>query len=131
MDSIPRVRCASGNVLKAASTAVYLSFMTISVFDFNFDQRLSNTYIFWVHNRSNMPMFCLKKIIYQPWVVQMSQCLEEMILTHYTLMSVIFRSHLTPPICLKITKCAIFSTFRESHLKHTHKVVVLREKFNI
>ena len=61
MDSIPRVRCASGNVLKAASTAVYLSFMTISVFDFNFDQRLSNTYIFWVHNRSNMPMFCLKK----------------------------------------------------------------------
>ena len=32
----------------------------------------------WVHNRSNMPMFCLKKHISQP-AVQKSQFLEEMI----------------------------------------------------
>ena len=36
-----------------------------------------------------------------------------------------------PPICLKMPICAIFSTFRESHLKHTPKVGVHREKFNI
>ena len=36
-----------------------------------------------------------------------------------------------PPICLKIPKCAFFTTFWESHLKHFHKVGVRREKFNI
>ena len=36
-----------------------------------------------------------------------------------------------PPICLKTPKCAIFSTFWESHLKHSPKVEVHREKFNI
>ena len=34
-------------------------------------------------------------------------------------------------ICLEMPKCAIFSTFWESHLKHTPKVGVHREKFNI
>ena len=72
-----------------------------------------------------------EKLISLPWVVQKSQFLEEMALTHNILMSVIFRSHLTPPLCLKMTKCAIFSTFWESHLKHTPKVGVHREKFNI
>ena len=67
----------------------------------NSPDQFFSTYV-WVHNRSNMPMFCLKKIISQPWVVQKSQFLEEMTLTHYILMS----------------KCAIFSTFLESHLKH-------------
>ena len=52
-------------------------------------------------------------------------------LTHYILMSVIFRSHLTPPICLKMPICAIFSTFRESHFEHTPKVRVRCKKFNI
>ena len=47
----------------------------------------------WVQNRSNMPMFCLKKIISQPWVVQKSQFLEEMTLTHYILMSLIKKSN--------------------------------------
>ena len=37
----------------------------------------------------------------------------------------------TPPICLKMTKCAIFSTFWESHFKNTPKVGVHRENFNI
>ena len=37
-----------------------------------------------------------KKLISQPWLVQKWQFLEEMTLTHCILMSVIFRSHLTP-----------------------------------
>ena len=36
-----------------------------------------------------------------------------------------------PPICLKTPKCAIFSTFWESHLKHTPKVGVHRENLLI
>ena len=36
-----------------------------------------------------------------------------------------------PPICLKMPKCTMLTTFWESHLKHTHKVGVRREKFNI
>ena len=36
-----------------------------------------------------------------------------------------------PSICLKMPICAIFSTFWESHLKHTPKVGVHPEKFNI
>ena len=78
-----------------------------------------------VHSQSNMTMFCPKKSIFQPRVV------EWRTLTHNILMSVIFRSHLTPPICLKMPICAIFSTFWESHLKYTPKVGVHREKFNI
>ena len=46
-----------------------------------------------VHNRSNMQMFCLKKLISQPWVVQKSQFLEEMTLTQYILMSLIKKSN--------------------------------------
>ena len=57
--------------------------------------------------------------------------LEEMTLTHYILISVIFWSHLISPICLKMPECAIFSTFRESHLKHTPKVGVHRENLLI
>ena len=63
------------------------------------EEGVIHTYIFskfayvWVHNRSNMPMFCLKKIISQPWVVQKSQFLEEMTLTQYILMSLIKKSN--------------------------------------
>ena len=81
-----------------------------------------------VHSQSNMPMFCPKKIISQHRVVEKSPFLAWRTLTHNILMSVIFRSHLTPPICLKMPICAIFSTFWESHLKHTPKVGVHREK---
>ena len=76
-------------------------------------------------------MFCLKKLISQPRVVEKSPFLAWRTLTHNILMSVIFRTHLTPPICLKMPICAIFSTFWESHLKYTPKVGVHREKFNI
>ena len=92
--------------------------------------RVSQVYVS-VHSQSNMPMFCPKKLISQPRVVEKSPFLAWRTLTHYILMSVIFRPHLTPPICLKMTKCAIFSTFRESHFEHTPKVGVRREKFNI
>ena len=43
----------------------------------------------------------------------------------------LFWTPLTPPICLKMTKCAIFSTFWESHFKNTPKVGVHSENFNI
>ena len=46
-------------------------------------------------------------------------------------MPIFFWTPLTPPICLKMTKCAIFSTFWESHFKNTPKVGVHRENFNI
>ena len=84
-----------------------------------------------MYSQSNMPMFCLKKLISQHWGVQRSPFLEEMALTHYILRYICFWTPPIPPICLKTPKCAIFSTFWESHLKHTPKVGVCREKFNI
>ena len=78
-----------------------------------------------------MPMFCLKKLISQPRGVQNPPFLIQMMLTHYTLRSVLFRPHQTPHICQKMAKCAIFITFRGSQKKHTPKVRVNREKFNI
>ena len=36
-----------------------------------------------------------------------------------------------PPLCLKMPKCAIFGPFWPFHLKHTPKVGVHRENFNI
>ena len=65
----------------------------------------------WVNSRSNMPMFCPKKLISQPRGVQNPPFLIQMMLTHYTLRSVLFRPHQTPRICLKMPKCAIFITF--------------------
>ena len=85
----------------------------------------------WVNSRSNMPMFCPKKSISQPRVVQNPPFLKQMMLTHYTLRSVLFRPNQTPHICRKMAKCAIFITFRGSQKKHTPKVRVNREKFNI
>ena len=88
------------------------------------------TYV-WVSDQSNIPMFCPKKLISQSTVPAESPFFEEMILAHYTLMPIFFWTPLTPPICLKMTKCAIFSTFWESHFKNTPKVGVHRENFNI
>ena len=85
----------------------------------------------WVNSRSKMPMFCLKKLISQPQGVQNPPFLIQMMLTHYTLRSVLFRPHQTPHICRKMAKCAIFITFCGSQKKHTPKVRVYREKFNI
>ena len=76
-------------------------------------------------------MFCLKKLISQPRVVEKSPFLEGRTLTHYILMLVSSWPHLTPPICLEMPKCAIFSTFWVSGGKNHPKVEVRREKFNI
>ena len=72
--------------------------------------------------------FVWKKLISQPRVVEKSPFLAWRTLTHYILISVIFRPHLTPPICLKMTKCAIFGLFWSFHFKDTPKVGVHREK---
>ena len=85
----------------------------------------------WVSDQSNIAMFWVKKLISQSTVPAESPFFEEMILAHYTLMPIFFWTPLTPPICLKMTKCAIFSTFWESHFKNTPKVGVHRENFNI
>ena len=85
----------------------------------------------WVNSQSKMTMFCLKKLISQPQGVQNPPFLIQMMLTHYTLRSVLFRPHQTPRICLKMPKCANFGLFWSFHFKDTPKVGVHREKFNI
>ena len=42
-----------------------------------------------------------------------------------------FRDSPTPPLCLKMAKCAIFSHFCGTHFENTPKVGVHREKFYI
>ena len=74
--------------------------------------------------------FC-EKIILGPQEAQYLQFLLQLPLTHYILRSIFFRTHSTPPICLKTQKCAILSTFSESGGKNHPKVGVRREKFNI
>jgi len=75
--------------------------------------------------------FFSEKIIVGPQEAQYPQFLLQLPLTHYILRSIFFRTHLTPPICLKTQKCAILSTFSESGGKNHPKVGVRREKFNI
>ena len=77
---------------------------------------------FWV--------FFSEKIIVGPQEVQNPRSLLQWTLTHYILGSICFRTPPTPPICLKMPKCAIFSTFWVSGEKNHPKVVVYREKFN-
>ena len=81
----------------------------------------------WVSDQSSIPMFCLKKLISQPREVQNPPNLTQGTLTQYILRLVIFRPHPTPPIYLKMPKCAKFCTFGESRFKHTPKVGVHRE----
>ena len=75
--------------------------------------------------------FFLKKIILGPREVQISWFLVLWSLTHYILRLVFFRDQPTPPICLKMPKCAKFSTFWESHEKNHLQVGVHRENFLI
>ena len=81
----------------------------------------------WVSDQSSVPMFCPKKLISQPREVQNPPNLTQGTLTQYVLRLVILRPHPTPPICLKMPKCAKFCTFGESRFKHTPKVGVHRE----
>ena len=75
--------------------------------------------------------FFSEKIIVGPQEAQYPQFLLQLPLTHYILRSIFFRTHLTPPTCLKTQECAILSTFLESGGKNHPKVRVRREKFNI
>ena len=75
--------------------------------------------------------FFSEKIIVGSQEAQYPQFLLQLPLTHYILRSIFFRTHSTPPICLKTQKCAILSTFSESGGKNHPKVGVRREKFNI
>merc|ERR1712016_444090 len=56
----------------------------------------TNTYVL-VKNRLNMPMFFLKKIISQPWVVQESPSLAQMTFTQCTSMSDLKFDSVAPP----------------------------------
>ena len=80
---------------------------------------------------SSLMVFFSEKIIVGPQEAQYPQFLLQFPLTHYILRSIFFRTHSTPPICLKTQKCAILSTFSESGGKNHPKVGVRREKFNI
>ena len=75
--------------------------------------------------------FFSEKIIVGSQEAHYQQFLLQLPLTHYILRSIFFRTHSTPPICLKTQKCAILSTFSESGGKNHPKVGVRREKFNI
>ena len=68
--------------------------------------------------------FFSEKIIVGPHEAQYPQFLLQLPLTHYILRSIFFRTHSTPPICLKTQKCAILSTFLESGGKNQPKVGV-------
>ena len=91
---------------------------------------ISSTYV-KVSRDLESCIFFVKKNIVGPQEAQYPQFLLQLPLTHYILRSIFFRTHSTPPICLKTQKCAILSTFLESGGKNHPKVGVRREKFNI
>ena len=62
-----------------------------------------------MYSNSNVGSKCSEKNIVGPQEVQNPWFLIQLTLTHYTSRSVFFRAHPTPPICLKMPKCAIFS----------------------
>ena len=84
-----------------------------------------------VYSNSNVRGFFSEKSIVGPQEAQYPQFLLQLPLTHYILRSTFFRTPPTPPICLKMPKCAIFGLFWSFHFKDTPKVGVHREKFNI
>ena len=61
--------------------------------------------------------FFSEKIIVGPQEAQYSQFLLQLLLTHYILRSTFFWPPPTPPICIKMPKCAIFGHFWSSTLK--------------
>ena len=90
----------------------------------------SFTYV-QVNSNLNIPGFFSEKIIVGPQGIQYPRFLAQLTLTHYILRSTSFWTPPTPPICLKMPKCAIFGTFWLFHFGNTPKVGVHREKFNI
>ena len=84
-----------------------------------------------MYSNSNVLGFFSEKIIVGPQEVQDPRFLLQLAMTHYILGSICFRTPTTPPICLKMPKCAIFGPFWSFHLKSNPKVGVHRVKFNI
>ena len=84
-----------------------------------------------MYSNSNVGSKCSEKNIVGPQEVQNPWFLIQLTLTHYTSRSVFFWAHPTPPICLKMPKCAIFSPSLAFHFKHHPKVGVYRENFLI
>ena len=84
-----------------------------------------------MNSNLNIPGFFSEKIIVGPQGIQYPRFLAQLTLTHYILRSTSFWTTPTPPICLKMPKCAIFGTFWLFHFGNTPKVGVHREKFNI
>ena len=91
---------------------------------------ISSTYV-KVSRDLESCIFFVKKNIVGPQEAQYPQFLLQLPLTHYILRSTFFRTPPTPPICLKMPKCAIFGLFWSFHLKDTPKVGVHCEKCNI
>ena len=81
-----------------------------------------------MYSNSNVLGFFSEKIIVGTQEVQDSQFLLQLATTHYILGSICFQ---TPPIFLKMTKCAIFGPFWSFHLKRTPKVGVHSENLLI
>ena len=75
--------------------------------------------------------FFSEKIIVGPQEAQDPRFWLPWTMTHYILGSICFRTPMTPPICLKMPKCAKFSTFWLSHEKNHLQVGVHRENFLI
>ena len=75
--------------------------------------------------------FFSEKIIVGPQDFEYPRFLLQLTFTHYILRSTFFWTPPTPPICLKMPKCAIFGLFWSFHFKDTPKVGVHREKSNI
>ena len=84
-----------------------------------------------MNSNLNIPGFFSEKIIVGPQGIQYPRFLAQLTMTHYILRSTSFWTPPTPPICLKMPKCAIFGTFWLFHFGNTPKVGVHREKFNI
>ena len=84
-----------------------------------------------VYSNSNVQGFFSEKSIVGPQEAQYPQFLLQLPLTHYILRSIFFRTYSTPPICLKMPKCANFGLFWSFQFKDAPNVGVHREKFNI
>ena len=84
-----------------------------------------------MYSNSNVLVSFSEKIIVGPQEVRDPRFLLQLAMTHYILGSICFRAPTTPPICLKMPKCAIIGPFWSFHLKSNPKVGVHRVKFNI
>ena len=84
-----------------------------------------------VSNQSNIPMFCVKKLISLHTGLQIAQFFLCGSLTQYIFRFDKFFAPSTPPTWWYVTKCVKFCHFGESQIKGTPQIGVYPEKFNI